>query len=113
MILFTDNAIEAANSLLEKRKTPQAYIRIGVKGSGGCEGFKSHIQFEDDAPKPKDYKFFFNGIRVLVDFKSMVILKGTTVNYKKTLMESGFEFVIPQQTSLCGCGRSFNIIERK
>jgi iron-sulfur cluster assembly protein len=108
MILFTDAAIEAAKSLLEKRKTPKSYIRIGVRG-GNCNGYKSHIQFEDDPPKEKDYKFFFNGIRVLVDYKSMVILKGTTVDYQKTLMESGFHFAIPSQKSTCGCGRSFSI----
>lgn len=108
MILFTDTAIEAANSLLEKRNTPQAYIRIGVQG-GTCEGFKNVIQFEDNSPREKDCKLFYNGIRVLVDFKSMTILKDAVVDYKKTLMEQGFEIRNPAEKSKCGCGRSYSI----
>jgi iron-sulfur cluster assembly accessory protein len=109
MILFTDAAIEAAKSLLEKRKTPNARIRVGVKGSGGCEGFVYHLQFEDNPPREKDCKFFFNGIRVLVDFKSMVMLKDVVVDYKKTLIESGFDFFNPAEKSKCGCEKSFSI----
>jgi iron-sulfur cluster assembly protein len=108
MILLTDTAIEAIKLSLEKRDTIHARIRLGVTGSG-CHGFEHKIMFEDDKPRSSDIEFFINGLRVVVDSKSMVILNGMTLDYKKTLMEQGYEFKIPQAKSFCGCKKSFSI----
>jgi iron-sulfur cluster assembly protein len=107
-VRITDRAIEAFRAKLEKRGTPDAYIRLGVLGSG-CNGYKWHLAFDDDAPRKSDLHFFYYGIRVLIDPKSAPILDGVSLDYKSSLKETGFEFSSPKVVSKCGCGSSFSI----
>lgn len=46
---------------------------------------------------------------VIVDRKSAVLLEGTRVGYKKTLMQEGFTFENPREASRCSCGQSFTV----
>lgn len=107
-IHLTDRAIEAFQAALEKRNTTQARIRLGIKG-GGCNGYEYVIQFEDDTPTEKDLEFFYNGIRVIVDKKSLLHLNGCTLDHEKTMLSQGFKFINPKQTSSCSCGKSFGM----
>ena len=106
---FTAKAAEAAKKQLAKRGTPAAMIRVGIKG-GGCSGFSYVIEFEDDPPREnRDRVFEVDGSRFVVDKKSLVFLDGTTLDWKVTLMNQGFEFINPQVKSNCGCGHSFQV----
>jgi iron-sulfur cluster assembly protein len=107
-IAITDAAVTYAKEKLAKRGTPDAAIRLGIKG-GGCSGFSYVIQFEDDPPKPRDYLYEADGVRFIVDKKSFVYLAGTTFDYEKTLMFQGFKFRNPQEAASCGCGHSFTV----
>jgi iron-sulfur cluster assembly protein len=104
----SDTAIEQIKKQLEKRNTPDAYLRLGVKG-GGCSGFSYVIQFEDESPREKDLLFEIKGVKVLVDKKSILYLNGTILNWEKTLLHQGFKFANPNEKSTCGCGVSFNV----
>lgn len=108
VVILTDTAIEAFYDKLVKRNTPNAYIRLGVQG-GACAGLKFVIQYEDGRPRERDIEFFFNGIRVLIDNKSIVYLDGCTLDWKSNLMEQGFVFINPKEKSRCGCGASFSV----
>jgi iron-sulfur cluster assembly protein len=106
---FTDKAGEAAKKQLAKRKTPDAMIRVGIKG-GGCSGFSYVIEFEDNPPREgRDRVYEVNGAKFVVDKKSLVYLNGTVLDWKVTLMSQGFEFINPQVKSNCGCGHSFQV----
>jgi iron-sulfur cluster assembly protein len=107
MITISSEAIEVFKIKLEKRHTPNAFIRIGVKG-GGCNGFEYVIQFEDNIPRKKDIEFNFNGLKVVVDNRSITHLNGCTVHWEKTLVAQGFKFLNPNAKSFCGCGNSFS-----
>lgn len=107
-IELTEIAIQQVKLQLEKRGTPNASLRLGVQGAG-CSGFKYLIQFEDNPARDKDTSFVFDGLTVLVDNKSLLILNGMTLNWEKTLVKQGFKFINPNEKSKCGCGNSFNI----
>jgi iron-sulfur cluster assembly protein len=47
-------------------------------------------------------------VKVFVDPKSMVFLDGMTLDWKDSLMQSGFVFENPHATKSCGCGSSFS-----
>ena len=49
-IEITDKAAEKARTLLEQRGTPDACVRLGVKG-GGCTGLAYVLIFEDRPPR--------------------------------------------------------------
>jgi iron-sulfur cluster assembly protein len=107
-IVISDGAAEFAKKRLAKRGTPDAAIRLGVKG-GSCSGYSYVIQFEDKEPRERDYVFEKGGVRFIVDKKSFIYLAGSTLNCENTLMFQGFKFENPQETQKCGCGHSFNV----
>lgn len=107
-ITLSDSAIKEVTSQLEKRKTPNAFLRLGVR-SGGCSGFTYVLQFEDSEPKEKDLVFTFDTVKVVIDKKSIIYLHDIVLDWESTLMQRGFKFRNPQQQSSCGCGLSFSV----
>ncbi|MEZ5353704.1 MAG: iron-sulfur cluster assembly accessory protein [Bryobacteraceae bacterium] len=84
----------------------EAGLRLGVLG-GGCSGLSYQFKFDRKA-RPTDHIFAFDGVRVFVDPKSMVFLNGMILDYKESLMQSGFAFENPHAKRSCGCGTSFS-----
>jgi len=107
-ITISDKAVEFAKKKLAARGTPDAAVRLGVKG-GGCSGFSYVIQYEDTPPRERDIVYDAGGVRFYVDKKSFVYLAGSVLDYEQTLMFQGFKFKNPQEASSCGCGHSFTV----
>jgi iron-sulfur cluster assembly protein len=107
-VTITDAAVDYARKRLAQRGTPEAAIRLGVRG-GGCSGFSYVIEFSDDPPRERDFVYDAGGVRFYVDKKSFVYLAGSALDYEKTLVFSGFKFKNPQEASRCGCGHSFTV----
>jgi iron-sulfur cluster assembly protein len=106
-ISVSPRAVLKAKEALAKRGTPNAMLRLGVRG-GGCSGFGYVIEFADE-PGARDRVFEFDGLKVLVDPKSLVLLNGSTLDYETKLMGHGFKFVNPNEKTACGCGESFTV----
>jgi iron-sulfur cluster assembly protein len=107
-VSLSPKAIDAAKRQLAKRGTPDAAIRLGLKG-GGCSGFSYVIEFTDDPPRERDRVFDFDGVKVFVDPKSLIYLAGTVLDWEQTLMYQGFKFRNPNEATNCGCGHSFSV----
>lgn len=105
---ITSAAADFGRQKLKKRGTPDAAVRIGIKG-GGCSGFSYVIQFEDGEPRARDYGYEVDGVRFVVDKKSFIYLAGSVFDFEKTLMFQGFKFRNPNEASSCGCGHSFTV----
>ena len=97
-----------ARQKLAQRGTPDAAVRLGIKG-GGCSGFSYVIQFDDQPPRERDTVYEVDGIKFYVDKKSLVYLAGSMLDYEKTLMFQGFKFRNPNEATSCGCGHSFTV----
>lgn len=103
-------SLKAAKKIRETLKgqdTPRGGLRLGVKG-GGCSGLSYVIRYEIDKG-PSDKVFEEHGARVIVDLKSYLYLKGTTLDWQGTLMQEGFAFVNPNASGTCSCGLSFTV----
>jgi iron-sulfur cluster assembly protein len=107
-ITVSEGAAKAIRRQLDKRGTPDASLRVGIRG-GGCSGFSYVIEFHDGPPRPKDRVFDAFGVRVVVDPKSLIYLNGTELQWEQTLMQQGFKFVNPNEKTSCGCGHSFTV----
>jgi len=105
MIQLTPKAVERIRSVFVKQGVEGGGLRLGVQG-GGCSGLSYLIRFE---PKERasDRVFEFDGVRVFIDPKSLIYLEGMTLDYKESLMQSGFVFDNPNAKKSCGCGTSF------
>ena len=76
---------------------------------GGCSGMSYKLGFEKDAPKPTDKQFEFeNGLKILIDSKSLLFLNGTELDFSDGLNGTGFVFNNPNAKRTCGCGNSFS-----
>lgn len=107
-IRITAEAVTYAKKRLAARGTPDAAVRLGVRG-GGCSGFNYVIEFSDDPPRAKDTVNQLDGVKFYVDKKSLIYLAGSTLDYENTLMFQGFRFKNPQEATRCGCGHSFTV----
>lgn len=101
-------AVDYAKQRLLARGTPDAAVRLGVRG-GGCSGFNYVIEFSDDPPRARDTVSEYEGVKFYVDKKSLIYLGGSTLDYVNTLMFRGFKFLNPQEATKCGCGHSFTV----
>ena len=112
-VLVTPKAADAILRQLAKRGTPEAALRLGIKG-GGCSGFSYVIEFHVGEPRARDRVFEFaatdgTNVRVVVDPKSLVYLAGLELDWTQTLMQQGFKFNNPNEKTSCGCGHSFTV----
>ncbi|MGZ3451909.1 MAG: HesB/IscA family protein [Polyangiales bacterium] len=105
---ITPKAAEAARKQLQKRGTPESMIRLGIKGAG-CSGFTYVIEFEDKGARDRDRVFEQDGVKFVVDKKSLLYLAGTGLDFEVKMMSQGFKFRNPQEKSSCGCGHSFTV----
>ena len=101
-------AAKFARQKLTQRGTPDAAVRLGIKG-GGCSGFSYVIQFYYEPARERDTVYEVDGVKFYVDKKSLVYLAGSLLDYEKTLMFQGFKFRNPNEATSCGCGHSFTV----
>jgi iron-sulfur cluster assembly protein len=106
-VILTDEAVRQAKRMVQREKDPGAFLRLGVMG-GGCSGF-SYVMRVDTEQSARDLVFEFDGLKVVIDRKSLVYLAGTTLEYTGNLMTGGFEFHNPNAVKSCGCGVSFTV----
>lgn len=109
MIKVSDDAKQKAIQLMtEDGFNPfEDYIRVGVK-SGGCSGLEYVLKF-DKEKTDADQLFEDNGIKIIVDKKSILYLAGTTLEFSGGLNGKGFVFQNPNANRTCGCGESFSL----
>ena len=103
-LTLTDGAVVRLKALLTKRNTPNAGLRVAVKG-GGCSGLSYQMEWAEQ-PRERDKIFERDGVRVFVDPKSFIYLDGSTLEYQTTMMGRGFKFTNPNVKGTCGCGES-------
>ena len=90
-----------------QREGVQGGLRLGVLG-GGCSGLSYLFKFDVEAAAHRHRCSNFDDVKVFVDPKSMVFLDGMTLDWKDSLMQSGFVFENPNAKKSCGCGTSFS-----
>ena len=106
MIEVTPKADQKIREAFVKQGVTGGGLRLGVLG-GGCSGLSYQFKYE---PKPRatDNVFHFEDVDVYVDPKSLVFLEGITLDWKDSLIHSGFAFENPHAKKSCGCGTSFS-----
>ncbi|MBS1571230.1 MAG: iron-sulfur cluster assembly accessory protein [Bacteroidetes bacterium] len=109
MIKVSDTAKQKAVQLMTEDgfDPTQDFIRVGVK-SGGCSGLEYVLKF-DNQKSDTDQIFEDNGIKIVIDKKSILYLAGTVLEFSGGLNGKGFVFQNPNASRTCGCGESFSL----
>ena len=82
-------------------------LRVGVKKSG-CTGFAYVLDYAD-AVNDDDVVYDQQGVKLIVDPRSLPYLDGTEVDYVREGLNAVFKFRNPQVKDQCGCGESFSV----
>lgn len=104
-VTVTDKASSQVKNLISELPDDVG-LRLAVKG-GGCSGLSYDLQFTSE--EEGDTIFENDGYKVFMDQKSMIYLKGMSLDFDDGLQGKGFIFVNPNATSTCGCGESFSM----
>lgn len=107
MITVSEKAISEVKKLISQNVNNVRGLRVGVKG-GGCSGLSYFLDFERD-PRPDDNILEFGDVRIYMDPKSALYLKGTQLDFSDGLNGKGFTFTNPNAQRTCGCGSSFSV----
>ncbi|MEO8049293.1 MAG: iron-sulfur cluster assembly accessory protein [Acidobacteriota bacterium] len=105
MVTVTPKAVGKIREAFQ-REGVNGGLRLGVLG-GGCSGLSYQFKF-DVKPRPTDQILNFDDVKVFIDPKSLVFLDGMTLDWKDSLIQSGFVFENPNAKKSCGCGTSFS-----
>lgn len=82
-------------------------LRLGVKKTG-CSGL-AYVVDVARAVEDRDRVFDSNGVKVVIDEKSLPFIQGTHVDFGREGLNEGLIYDNPNVKSLCGCGESFGI----
>lgn len=105
-IILTESAVNRVKNFLEKRGKGVG-VRLGVKTTG-CSGMAYTIEFADKIEEA-DEVIEQDGVKVLINPKSLVYLDGTELDFGKEGLNEGFQFNNPNEKDRCGCGESFTV----
>ncbi|KAK3584274.1 hypothetical protein CHS0354_035355 [Potamilus streckersoni] len=104
MITLTTNAASEIRRIIAENSLPEGTaLRLGIKG-GGCAGFTYVFDFDHKIGE-FDRVFETNGMKVVIDRKSLLYIDGTEIDFKTSLMERGFKFRLLMFPACPSCGQ--------
>ena len=109
-LTISDAAFAAIKNLLAARKEPCEGIRVSVR-TRGCSGMSYTIEYaiQDKNITKFDDVVEKEGVKIFIDPKASMFLIGSEMIYKTDEINSGFDFVNPNEKGRCGCGESFKV----
>ena len=105
-VTLTERAAKHVSNFIAKRGKGIG-LRLGVRTSG-CSGLAYKLEYAD-AVNPEDVLFESNGVKVVVDPKSLPYIDGTLLDFAREGLNEGFKFTNPNIKDECGCGESFTV----
>jgi iron-sulfur cluster assembly accessory protein len=98
-------AILAGEGAPDAGGRPAGLLRVWVAGTG-CSGLRYGMGIDDTEPQADDSVFDSNGVRVVVDPRSLSLMDGSVVTWIDAAENSGFSIENPNAPPSTGCGCS-------
>lgn len=105
-----DGALNQIKEIINARSEPCEGLKVSVR-TRGCSGLSYTIEYAilDKNISKFDDLLEVDGVKIFIDPKVSMFLIGSKMVYKSNDLESGFDFVNPNESSRCGCGESFKV----
>jgi iron-sulfur cluster assembly protein len=105
-IQLTPAARQRMQNFLAERPAA-AGVRFGVRKTG-CSGYAYTVDIADRVDSD-DRVIEQDGIKLVVDAKSLPFVDGTQIDFARDGLNAAFVFRNPNVTGECGCGESFTV----
>lgn len=105
-VTLTDTARDKVKALIEAEGRDDLRLRIEVK-TGGCSGLIYQLYFDEQLAET-DAVRDYDGVEVIVDYKSVPYLDGASIDFEDSIQKQGFTIDNPNAQSTCACGDSFS-----
>ena len=102
----TPAAVKQIRKLMDGSNGRVQGLKLGLK-KGGCAGMEYTMEYAETVD-PNDEIVEQDGARVMIAPMAQMFLFGTEIDYKTSLLESGFAFNNPNVADACGCGESIS-----
>lgn len=106
LLTITKSALNRFKFLLQKKNDKNLMVKLSLVRKG-CNGMSYTINYTDTKHK-FDELCEEDGIKLILDNKSLLMLIGTEIDYVKDDIREEFVFKNPKAKGNCGCGESFN-----
>ncbi|KAF8819070.1 iron-sulfur cluster protein ISCA [Cardiosporidium cionae] len=84
-------------------------VRISLKRQG-CNGLSYKMTYADESPLHElDEVIEDKGVTLVIDYKAVMYLVGTQMDFVETEISREFVFHNPNKKTECGCGKSFSV----
>ena len=97
---LSGRAAERVKAIVANASKQIVALRIGVK-NGGCAGMEYTMEWAEHQ-RPLDEVVEDRGVKMFIDPKAVLFLLGAEMDYRESMLKSGFIFNNPNQTSACG-----------
>ena len=104
VLTLTGKAASKIKHFMEKENKKEYGFRVGIV-MGGCSGYMYEMGLEKSA-KENDLVMEDKGIKIFMNPESIPFMKGSIVDYRDALQNSGFNINNPNVKRTCGCGHS-------
>jgi len=105
-ITLSESAAARIRGIAEREGRP-LMLRVAVEG-GGCSGLSYQFDLVEEAGAD-DMKIERDGAAAVIDEMSLVLLKGSQIDFIDELAGAEFKINNPNAKSSCGCGVSFSV----
>ena len=106
LLCLTESASQKIKELI-KRESAGSLLRVKIVG-GGCNGLSYKMDFTN-LSKLGDILVESFDVKLIIDPKTALYIKGTTLSYSNDLVGGGFQFNNPNAKASCSCGESFSL----
>ncbi len=104
---LTEAAAVRIRAIMAASEKPVFGLKVGVKNAG-CAGQAYTMDYAEKAG-PLDEVVEDQGVRILIEPKSVLFLIGTELDFVTDQLSQKFVFRNPNETDACGCGESVAI----
>lgn len=108
-VTMTETAVRRIRKLMDDSQGKVQGLRIGVR-KGGCAGMEYTMDYAEEIGE-HDAVVEQDGARVMIAPTAQMFLFGTEIDYRSSLLESGFVFNNPNVSESCGCGESIRFAD--
>lgn len=103
---LTEKAASQVKTIQSRENKSGWALKVSVVG-GGCSGLSYKLDFLEELDASLQ-AFECHGVKMALDPKSLLFVKGTVLDFSDGLNGQGFVFNNPNAKTSCGCGSSFS-----